>query len=116
MLREIDIEPEALFDVENQCSLARNLSGLALALTLGLTIICSLKHSEVVIYVRLNECLAAAPSFDERFNMRPIICCSRFAFETKLVLPFDFDGWNLIELWLRHGFRLYERGRLVVSF
>ena len=73
ILREIDIEPEALFEVEDQRILSRFLRGLALALTLGLTIIFSLKHSEVIVYVRLNECLAAAPGFDERYDMPPVV-------------------------------------------
>ena len=70
--REIDTEPEVLIDVEGQCILTHCLLGLALALILGLTIICSLKLREVVVYVRLNECLAAAPGFDERLDMRRV--------------------------------------------
>ena len=73
ILGEIDIKPEVFFEVEDQCILAHYLRGLAVALTLGLTIICSLKHSEVVVYVRLDECLAAAPGFDERYDMPPVV-------------------------------------------
>ena len=80
-----------------------------------LTIIHSLDLYKVVVYVLLNEYVTAAPGFDERFNVRLIIRCSRFAFEIKLVLPLDFDGWHLIELWFRYCFRLHERGRLVVG-
>ena len=112
ILREIDIEPEVFFEVEDQCILAHYLRGLAVALTLGLTIICSLKHSEVIVYVRLNECLAAAPGFDERFDMPPIVLHGRIALEGELGLPFRFSGWFLIEVWLRLGLILCGHRRL----
>ena len=71
--REIDSEPEVLIDVETQCILTHSLRGLALALTLGLTIIFSLKLREVIVYVRLNKCLAAASGFDERYDIPLVV-------------------------------------------
>ena len=70
VLRKVDIELEAFFDVEGQCSLAHSFLGLALALILGLALICSLQLHKVVVNVRLKESFALASSFDERFNMR----------------------------------------------
>ena len=78
ILGEVDIELEAFFDVESQCSLTHLLLGLAIALLLGLTIICSLDLREVVVYIGLYENLALAPSFDECHDMRLVTLCCRF--------------------------------------
>ena len=66
---EVDTEPEVFFEVEGQCSLTHLLFGLALALILGLTLICSLNLREVVVDVRLNESRAAAPGANESSDM-----------------------------------------------
>ena len=112
ILLEVDIELEALFEVEGQCSLAHCLLGLALALILGLALICSVYPREVFVYVLLREELAIGFSFDELLDMWHVSLCSHTSFESQLCFPHRLGGWYLIEHWLRRGFILYGHGWL----
>ena len=49
ILLEVQIELEAFFYIESQCGLAHSLFCLALALILGLALICLINCSEVVV-------------------------------------------------------------------
>ena len=54
ILREVDIKLKEFFEIEGQCTLAHSLCCLALALILGLALICLIDRSEVVVYVWLS--------------------------------------------------------------
>ena len=54
ILREVDVKLKEFFEIEGQCTLAHSLCCLALALILGLALICLIDRSEVVVYVRLS--------------------------------------------------------------
>ena len=96
VLLKVNIQLETFFKIEDKSVLTHDLLSFALTIIQRLTIIHSLDLCKIVVYVLLNECVAVAPGFDERYNVRLIIRCSRFAFEIKLVLPLNFDGWHLI--------------------
>ena len=73
ILREVDIKLKEFFEIEGQCTLAHSLCCLALALILGLALICFVNPREVLVYVRLREELVVAFCFDERFDMWLVI-------------------------------------------